>query len=62
MSVKVGTDIVISDGKELNNIAGTDATSKLAIEAAIRAADNKIVIRDSDGTVIKTIYGPAVAS
>ena len=61
MAFKVGTVTVIDDGKELENIEGTDATSNETIEDAIRLADNKLVIYNSAGTVLKTVFGPPEA-
>lgn len=61
MAFKVGTVTVIDDGKELENIEGTDATSTETIEDAIRAAENKLVIYNSAGTVLKTVFGPPEA-
>ena len=61
MAFKVGTVTVIDDGKELENIEGTDATSTETIEDAIRTADNKLVIYNSAGTVLKTVFGPPEA-
>jgi hypothetical protein len=57
MAIKVGTDIVISDTKELSNIESTDDTTQTSINNAIVAVDNKLVIKDADGTAVKTIYG-----
>ena len=61
MAFKVGTVTVIDDGKELENIEGTDATSNETIEDAIRLADNKLIIYNSAGTVLKTVFGPPEA-
>jgi hypothetical protein len=61
MAFKVGTVTVIDDGKELENIEGTDATSNETIEDAIRVADNKLIIYNSAGTKLKTVFGPPEA-
>ena len=61
MAFKVGTVTVIDDGKELENIEGTDATSNETIEDAIRVADNKLIIYNSAGTKLKTVLGPPEA-
>ena len=57
MAIKVGTDTVITDLKALNGIPGTDDTTQTAINNAIVAVDNKLVIKDATGTAVKTIYG-----
>jgi hypothetical protein len=57
MAIKVGTDTVITDLKALNGITGTDDTTQTAINNAIVAVDNKLVIKDATGTTVKTIYG-----
>lgn len=57
MAIKVGTDTVITDLKALNGITGTDDTTNTAINNAIVAVDNKLVIKDATGTAVKTIYG-----
>jgi len=61
MAFKVGTVTVIDNSKELENIEATDAVTVETIEDAIREADNKIIIYDSNRTVLKTVYGPPVA-
>lgn len=62
MSVKVGEQIVISDGPdvELRNIANTDIQTADAINDAIVKINNVLILRDSDGTALKTIYGGLV--
>jgi hypothetical protein len=62
MAFKVGTVTVIDNSKELENIEATDAVTVETIEDAIREADNKIIIYDSNGTVLKTVFGPPVAT
>lgn len=62
MAFKVGTVTVIDNSKELENIENTDAVTVETIEDAIREADNKIIIYDSSGTVLKTVFGPPVAT
>ena len=57
MAIKVGTDTVITDLKALNGITGTDDTTQTAINNAIVAVDNKLVIKDATGKAVKTIYG-----
>ena len=61
MAIKVGTDTVITDLKALNGITGTDDTTQTAINNAIVAVDNKLVIKDATGTAVKTIYGGSAA-
>lgn len=58
MAFKVGTVTVVDNSKQLENIEDTDNITKTTIEKAIRAANNKLVIYDSGGNVVKTIYGP----
>ena len=62
MSVKVGEQIVISDGPdvELRNIANTDLQTADAINDAIVKINNVLILRDSDGTALTTIYGGLV--
>ena len=62
MSVKVGETIVISDGPdvELRNIANTDLQTADAINDAIVKINNVLILKDSDGTALKTIYGGMV--
>ena len=62
MSVKVGEQIVIRDGPdvELRNIANTDLQTADAINDAIVKINNVLILRDSDGTALKTIYGGLV--
>lgn len=57
MAVKVGTDVVISDTKELSNIETVDDTSTTAINNAIVGLNNAIIIKDANGDPIKTVYG-----
>jgi hypothetical protein len=57
MAIKVGADTVITDLKALNGITDTDDTTQTAINAAIVNIDNKLVIKDANGTAVKTIYG-----
>lgn len=61
MAFKVGTVTVIDDSKQATNIEGTDTVTDETIEDSIRKANNKLVIYDSAGNVIKTIYGPPEA-
>lgn len=61
MAFKVGTVTVIDDSKQATNVEGTDAVTDETIEDSIRKADNKIQILDSQGTVLKTVYGPPEA-
>jgi hypothetical protein len=57
MPIKVAADIVISNGKELQNIASLDTTTSNVMNDDIVARDNKIVIKDASGTVVKELYG-----
>lgn len=57
MPIKVATDIVISNAKELQNIAGVDTTTSETINDDLVARDNKIIIRDNAGDIVKEIYG-----
>jgi hypothetical protein len=61
MAFKVGTVTVIDNSKELENIEATDAVTVETIEDAIREAANKIIIYDSAGKVLKTVFGPPEA-
>jgi len=57
MAVKLGTQIIITDNNELNNISGYDDTTKTMINDAVVGVDNGIVIKNAAGTVIKEVYG-----
>lgn len=57
MPIKVATDIVISNAKELQNIATLDTTTDNTINDRLVTRDNKIVIKNAAGTVVKEIYG-----
>lgn len=57
MPIKVAQDVVISNAKELQNITNVDTTTSNAINDDIVARDNKLVIKDSGGTIVKEIYG-----
>jgi hypothetical protein len=61
MAFKVGTVTVIDDSKQATNIEGTDVVTDETIEDSIRKANNKLVIYNSAGTILKTIYGPPEA-
>jgi hypothetical protein len=61
MAFKVGTVTVIDNSKQATNIENTDAVTDETIEDSIRKADNKIIIYNSAGQVIKTVYGPPEA-
>ena len=57
MAIKVNTTTVIDNSRVLQNIANTDLTTQLSINAAIRFQGNALVIYDSSGAVVRTIYG-----
>jgi len=57
MAIKVSTTPVITNALELQNIATTDGTTQATIQAAVRAADHKLIIRDSAGTETFRLYG-----
>jgi len=57
MPIKVAADIVISNSKELQNIATLDNTTSDTVNDDIVARDNKLVVRDASGTIVKEIYG-----
>ena len=57
MPIKVATDIVISNAKELQNIATLDTTTDNTINDRLVTRNNKIVIKNAAGTVVKEIYG-----
>ena len=57
MPIKVAADVVISNSKELQNIATLDTTTDNTINDGLVARNNKLVIKDAAGTVVKEIYG-----
>ena len=57
MPIKVAADVVISNGKELQNIASLDTTTSNVMNDDIVSRNNKLVVKDASGTVIKEIYG-----
>jgi hypothetical protein len=57
MPLKVGQDTVITDLKILSNIANTDITTRNTINDAVVRVNNVLVIKDSAGNAVKTIYG-----
>lgn len=57
MAIKVNTTTVIDNNRILQNIANTDFTTQQSINAAIRFQGNALVIYDSAGSVVRTIYG-----
>ena len=57
MPIKVAADIVISNDKHLQNIADVDATTSNSINDDLVSRNNKLVIKDNAGTVVKEIYG-----
>jgi hypothetical protein len=57
MAIKVNTTTVIDNSRVLQNIANTDSTTATTINAAIRGSSNALIIYDSTGAVVRTIYG-----
>jgi len=57
MPIKVADDIVISNAKALQNITDLDTTTSNSVNDDIVARNNKLVIKDANGTVVKEIYG-----
>jgi hypothetical protein len=57
MAIKVNTTTVIDNSRVLQNIANTDSTTATTINAAIRSQSNALIIYDSTGAVVRTIYG-----
>lgn len=57
MPIKVANDIVISNDKHLENIADVDATTSNTLNDDIVARNNKLVVKNAAGTVVKEIYG-----
>lgn len=57
MAIKVNTTTVIDNSRILSNIANTDFTTATTINAAIRGRNNALIIYDSTGAVVRTIYG-----
>lgn len=57
MPIKVAADIVISNAKELQNIASLDTATSNSVNDDIVARNNKLVVKDATGAVVKEIYG-----
>ncbi len=57
MAIKVSTTVVITNALELQNIATVDGTTESTIQAAVRADDHKLIIRDSAGTETFRLHG-----
>jgi hypothetical protein len=57
MAIRVNTTTVIDNSLQLQNIATTDTTTAGAINTAIRNQNNALIIYDSTGAVVRTIYG-----
>lgn len=57
MPIKVAQDIVINNSKELQNIAGLDTTTSETINDDLVNRDNKLIVKDASGTIVKEIYG-----
>lgn len=57
MAIKISGNEVITDAYVLREITDTDAATKTAINNALLAQGNALVIYASDGTAAKTIYG-----
>lgn len=57
MPIKVAADIVISNAKELQNIATLDTTTSETINDDLVGRDNKLIVKDASGTIVKEIYG-----
>lgn len=57
MPIKVAQDVVISNAKELQNIATLDTTTSETINDDLVDRDNKLIVKDASGTIVKEIYG-----
>jgi len=57
MPIKVAADIVISNAKELQNIASLDTATSNSVNDDIVGRNNKLVVKDATGAVVKEIYG-----
>lgn len=57
MPIKVDNLEVITDTPSLANIANTDIQTRETINTAIVRVNNVLVIKDSAGNAVKTIYG-----
>ena len=57
MPIKVAQDIVINNSKELQNIATLDTTTSETINDDLVNRDNKLIVKDASGTIVKEIYG-----
>jgi|SaaInlV_100m_DNA_5_1039725.scaffolds.fasta_scaffold01034_7 hypothetical protein len=56
MPIKVGSDEVITDTKQLANISDTDSTTQTAINGAIVTNNHKLEIKDAAGNVVRTLF------
>jgi|TARA_R110000744_G_scaffold78639_1_gene154879 hypothetical protein len=57
MAIKVNTTEVITNALELQNIATIDSTTDLTMQAALRAVNHALIIRDSAGNETFRIHG-----
>lgn len=56
MAIKVNTTEVISNNRELLNIANTDVTTDTTINSSIKKQQNILRIYNSVGTEVRTLY------
>ena len=57
MAIKVSTTTVITNARALENIANTDVTTRATINTAITQQNETLVVYDSSGTAVRTLYG-----
>jgi len=57
MPIKVAQDVVISNAKELQNIATVDTTTSNTLNDDLVARNNKLVVKDANDVVVIEIYG-----
>ena len=57
MALQTSGTTRIDNSGQLVNISGTDSTTNTAVNNAVKAQNNVLVIYNSAGTALKTIYG-----
>tara|TARA_B110000977_G_scaffold180345_1_gene239860 strand:- start:1361 stop:1552 length:192 start_codon:yes stop_codon:yes gene_type:complete len=56
MAIKIANQTIISDSRELQNIASTDVDTRNAINNAIALQSNVLTIYDSLGSPVRVFY------
>lgn len=56
MAIRIAGDTVISDTRELQLISNTDIGTSATINEAIKRQNNTLLILDSTGATVRTLY------